>query len=205
MNNEVLNVQNWDEEIAAIRARTKERDNQAHLIAFYGSSTIRLWKTMQEDLAPLDVINLGFGGSTYADCLYYFDQIFEFVTPETIVLYAGDNDLAHHEDTIVVVDHLEALMTKIRAKYPKEKLAIIGIKPSLQREELFDLVKKANAKIEALAPQFNAIYADSFAALTQGNAIPSKSIYIEDELHLNEDGYKIWTGMVKDVLKQLGY
>ena len=37
-------------------------------IIFYGSSTIRLWKSLNEDFKDVDVINLGFGGA-YIDSL----------------------------------------------------------------------------------------------------------------------------------------
>src|SRR5208337_3077981 len=35
-------------------------------VAFYGSSSIRLWETLQEDFPGIGVVNLGFGGSSLA-------------------------------------------------------------------------------------------------------------------------------------------
>ena len=45
-------------------------------ILFIGSSSFRLWKTFTRDMQDLPPsINRGFGGSTLADALYYFDPV----------------------------------------------------------------------------------------------------------------------------------
>ena len=41
---------------------------------FYGSSSIRLWDTLAEDIDP-GVVNLGFGGSTLQACDYFFERL----------------------------------------------------------------------------------------------------------------------------------
>ncbi len=49
-------------------------------------------------------INLGFGGSTLAACAWFFDPIVAPVShPQTLILYAGDNDLGdgrHPEEVL---------------------------------------------------------------------------------------------------------
>ena len=59
----------------------------------YGSSSIRLWEGMYDDLKPLRPINLGFGGSTLAACVWFFDRVMEPYAPKHFVCYAGENDL----------------------------------------------------------------------------------------------------------------
>ncbi len=44
-------------------------ETQEGLTVFYGSSTIRLWKNMAQDLAPHQTLNLGFGGAFIHSCL----------------------------------------------------------------------------------------------------------------------------------------
>src|SRR5687768_181547 len=39
-------------------------------ILFVGSSSIRLWKTLAQDMAPLPVLNRGFGGATIGEVNY---------------------------------------------------------------------------------------------------------------------------------------
>ncbi len=42
---------------------------------FYGSSSIRPWGTLYDDFKNLKPVNLGFGGSTLAVCVWFFDRI----------------------------------------------------------------------------------------------------------------------------------
>ena len=44
-------------------------------VVFYGSSTIRLWDSLEQDLMPLPVYNLGFGGSTLRACEEAFSKL----------------------------------------------------------------------------------------------------------------------------------
>jgi len=60
-----------------------EKADQAHFpeaggIVFTGSSSIRLWTTVSQDMRPLPVINRAFGGSQIAEVTYYAQQI---ITP----------------------------------------------------------------------------------------------------------------------------
>jgi hypothetical protein len=60
---------------------------------FYGSSSIRMWDSLYSDFAAFKPINLGFGGSTLAACVWFFDRVLASQKPGRIVFYAGDNDL----------------------------------------------------------------------------------------------------------------
>ena len=62
-------------------------------MVFYGSSSIRLWETLYEDFREYAPVNLGFGGSTLAACVWFFERLVAGYRPQSILLYAGDNDL----------------------------------------------------------------------------------------------------------------
>ncbi len=67
-------------------------------IVFTGSSSIRLWKSLEEDMAPLPVLNRGFGGAHLAHVNTYASRIVFLHRPSAVVLYAGDNDLGMLSD-----------------------------------------------------------------------------------------------------------
>ncbi len=83
---------------AAIQAfeeadRQAEPSGKAYL--FYGSSSIFYWHDMlAEDLAPLEVLPRGFGGSTIIGALHYAQRVVIPSNPKAVVLYEGDNDIA---------------------------------------------------------------------------------------------------------------
>ena len=54
----------FEAEIAKFEAAEAENPTAKGGILFTGSSSIRMWKTLSEDMAPLPVSNRGFGGST---------------------------------------------------------------------------------------------------------------------------------------------
>ena len=52
-----------------------------------------MWKTVAEDMAPMPVINRGFGGSTMPDLIHYADRVIYPYKPKGILVYEGDNDI----------------------------------------------------------------------------------------------------------------
>ena len=56
-------------------------------IVVSGSSTIRLWGTIKTDLAPLPIVQRGFGGSTAAELRHYLDRIVLPYKPRAVVIY----------------------------------------------------------------------------------------------------------------------
>ncbi|MFD2147649.1 hypothetical protein [Mucilaginibacter antarcticus] len=88
---------------------------------FYGSSSIRLWSTLVEDLNDLKPINLGFGGSSLAACTWFFDRVMDGYQPKRLVVYAGDNDLGdgrHPEEIFIFFNNLLPTLWHDLAPYP---------------------------------------------------------------------------------------
>ena len=86
---------------------------------------MRLWETLELDIAPLmgksarPPLNLGFGGSTLAACVHYFDRLPGRVIKEhgplrSLVVYAGENDLGDGKSVADVVDSFFWLHAMVR-------------------------------------------------------------------------------------------
>jgi len=67
---------------------------QAGLYLFTGSSSIRYWRTLSDDMKPLDASIAASGGSQIAQVNQYAARIVIPYRPRAVVLYAGDNDLS---------------------------------------------------------------------------------------------------------------
>jgi lysophospholipase L1-like esterase len=78
-------------EFARIDASSPSSDGS---VLFVGSSSIRLWKTLEEDFPGVSPVNRGFGGSHISDSIVHFDRLVAPHNPRMIVLYAGTNDIA---------------------------------------------------------------------------------------------------------------
>src|SRR5687768_18355833 len=83
----------FEKEIAAFEAADAKKPPPQGAVLFVGSSSIRLWK-LADSFPGMHSINRGFGGSQLADSVYYAERIVIKHKPRTVVVYAGDNDLA---------------------------------------------------------------------------------------------------------------
>ncbi|MCK0162167.1 cyclic nucleotide-binding domain-containing protein [Allomuricauda sp. F6463D] len=191
----------WRNEINRLKRRIIKLEDQNDLIIFYGSSSVRLWVGMKKDLSPFNVLNLGFGGSTYAWCIHYFDEIFKEAKPAKIVLYAGENDLAQGKSPQEVLNDCNRLVQLIFKKYPKVELAFISLKPSLEREEMIPQIIETNLLMSKyVIGELNAQFINVFGQMITADNRPKPELYMSDGLHLNKKGYVIWSDVIKTAL-----
>ncbi|WP_235856475.1 cyclic nucleotide-binding domain-containing protein [Flagellimonas oceanensis] len=191
----------WRNEIKRLKRRVRSLEDQSDLIIFYGSSSVRLWVGMKKDLFPFNVLNLGFGGSTYAWCIHYFDEIFNGAEPNKIVLYAGENDLAQGKSPQEVLNDCNKLVQMIIKKYPEVELAFVSLKPSLEREEMIPQIIETNLLLSKyVIGELNAQYINVFGQMITADNRPKPDLYMSDGLHLNKKGYAIWSDVIKTAL-----
>jgi lysophospholipase L1-like esterase len=186
-------------EIAAFAAADKAGAPRPCGFLFVGSSSIRFWNTLSRDMAPLPVINRGFGGSEISDVNYYFDQVVRPYRPRAIVFYAGENDVSDHKSPDqVAADLARFLALKTRA-FGAVPVYFVSLKPSKLRWDQFPMQTQTNAKVRAMAADRSDLhYVDVVASMLE-NGQP-KDIYRPDRLHMTAPGYAIWTAILKPVL-----
>lgn len=168
---------------------------------FVGSSSIRFWKSLSADMAPLPTINRGFGGSTIADVDFYFDKVVKPYRPRVIVFYAGENDLAAGTTPEQSARDFATFMDLKTKAYGATPVYFISAKPSKLRFAQFAGQQDLNRRIQAMAKQRKDLsYIDVVPAMLE-NGQP-KDIYVADGLHMQPSGYAIWTSIVKPVLER---
>ncbi len=192
---------NWEKEIKRLQKRIKIHHQKERLIVLYGSSSIRLWVHIQKDLAPYNVLNLGFGGSSYAWCLRYFNTLFDTIAPQRIIFYAGENDLSQGLPVQQVFNDFRMLVEKVRNTFPKVKITVISIKPSPSRATLSGKFQELNAmyKKYMVSIEGGTILDLYYPMLTSIGHIKS-DLYLSDGFHLNRKGYEIWSYELKKFL-----
>lgn len=166
-----------------------------------GSSTIRLWTGVRNDLAPLEVIPRGFGGSTADDLLVYMDRIVFPYAPRAVVIYEGDHDLQVGMTPQFIVDRMAQIVARIGTETPETRIYIISVKPSPKYWALWPQAVELNqmvAELCALTPRCT--YIDTTAALLGSNGKFIPAYYRSDRVHFNAAGYAAWLGVVEPVL-----
>ena len=102
----------FKEEIGRFVAADRSAPPEPCQVLFVGSSSFVYWKTLASDLAPLPVINRGFGGSQISDVNYWFDQVVAPYRPSVIVFYAGENDVDAGKSVEQIAADFDAFMTR---------------------------------------------------------------------------------------------
>lgn len=171
-------------------------------VIFMGSSSIRGWETLYEDFPDMNVVRRGYGGSQISDAIYYVDRIVVPYHPTAIVLYAGDNDIGGKGADVVVADFKEFVQT-VHSYIGPRAIYFISIKPSILRWKLWPEMQKANAAIEQWAATQDAVYYIDIATPMLGeDGKPRPELFVEDGLHMTREGYKVWTGVIKPMIKR---
>lgn len=167
------------------------------LLLFAGSSSIRLWEDMESAFPGYHVINNGFGGSHFSDLLYYYDKLIAPYQPDVLFIYEGDNDIASDKEPKSILKEAQQLVGMIKRDKPDTKIVLISPKPSLARWELKAEYKQLNGLLEEFARQTKGVeFADMWEAMVDEDGNVYRDIFVDDNLHLNAKGYKIWEEVI---------
>ena len=188
----------WESAIAAYEASDAENAPDPGSIVFVGSSSILFWDTLTEDMAPMPVLNRGFGGSEIAHATYFADRIVLPYEPSAIVLYAGDNDIAFGLSADCTFEDFEAFVAHIRAAARGTPIYYISIKPSPARWTLWQEMQRANQLIEARTTTVSTLhFIDVSEAMLDEQGQPIGELFLADGLHMTTAGYELWTSIVR--------
>ena len=187
------------DEILRFAEMDRESPPPACPVLFVGSSSIRLWSTLKEDMAPLPVLNRGFGGSTISQSNRYFDRIVAPYRPRAIVFYAGENDLDGGQSPGVTASEFARFMEMKRDRLGAIPVFYISAKPSKARFSQLDRQTQLNAAIRQIAASSKDLtFIDVVTPMLRDGQ--PKDLYVDDGLHMNPAGYAIWRGLVRDAL-----
>ena len=182
-------------------AQDEMRSPGGDAVLCLGSSSMRKWAGIHEDLAPLNVIHRGFGGSTIAQ-VREWENFFIRYKAGTIVIYEGDNDLVSPSSSPKKFSLKCGLFCDaLLQANPQAEIYFVSIKPSAARMAAWPRMSRGNQLLKQYAtdtPQIHFIEASSPMLDDQGQA--RTDILLDDNLHMNQDGYKIWTAAVRKAL-----
>jgi hypothetical protein len=190
----------WEGEIAAFDKLNQTEKYPDNSILFLGSSSIRLWSTIKEELAPYPIIQRGFGGSNSPAVAYYTERIIYPHQFRAVAIFIANDitgspsDLTPKESTAT----FRKIIKTIRAKYKKQPIFIIEITPSQSRWKKWALIQEDNALLKALCKkQKNLYFIETAQSFLNEKGEPRNELFRDDHLHLNREGYKIWGKLIK--------
>lgn len=190
----------WESAIGALEAKSRGRYAPGTAVVFVGSSSIRLWDTLEADMAPLAVLQHGFGGAKLNAVVRYSDRLVSAWQPRAVVVFAGTNDIdtTASKSPETLLASYQQFVRQVRAQQPAVPIFYIGITPSPLRWSVWPIAQSTNALIEAWSDtEPNLYFIDTSVALLGSDGKPDTDNYRFDGLHLNARGYARWTGIIR--------
>ncbi len=187
-------------EIAAFAADDEARVSDCATI-FVGSSSIRMWRSLEADMAPFSVLNRGFGGAAIADVNYYFDALVGRRQPRAIFFYAGENDVAAGQTPRDIVAAFRQFLARKDNVLGATPVYFISLKPSPRRFHQISSQRQVNNAIRRLARSRDDLHFVNVARAMMHHGDP-RDVFVEDGLHMNTDGYAIWTRILRPLVSR---
>lgn len=196
-----IQTNRFEDDVTGLLTRLAREDLPERPIAFYGSSSFRLWPSMNRDLGSLDIVNLGFGGGTYLSGLHYFDMLLAPLNPARVVLYFGENDIANDGLTgQSTFANFLRLQERIFEAFPQTELFVLETKQGPTRWIFADEVEALNTlQRDWCKTEERAHHVATSAGLIGENGRPMGRYFVNDNIHLNAAGYAIWSDALRGV------
>lgn len=188
----------YEKDIEAIEKKEKESPSKKGAVVFTGSSSIRMWRTLQDDMMQIPAVNRGFGGSTLRQVNAYAERIIFPLEPSVLVIYCGENDIATTDRSPEEThqDFLE-LVAWYRSNLPNTSILYISMKPSPARWDWWPQFDEGNELIrEACDAEEFLSYLDVGPLMLGEDGQPLPDIFLKDKLHMNAKGYALWSEAV---------
>ena len=196
----------WENDIREFEQLDKSEKYSPEAVMFAGSSSIRLWVTLETDMSPYPVIQRGYGGARLSDFAVYADRIFAPHPCRAIVIFianditGGESDKSPRE----VAELFRYLVKIIRKTHPDTPVFWIAVTPTASRWSVWDKIQEANTRISDICDdRDNTWFIRTDFAFLDANGKPRTELFIEDKLHLNRQGYAVWTEIVKKELEKV--
>ena len=193
----------WESAIRKFEAHDRLQPPPPDVIVFTGSSSITFWSTLEQDMAPLPVVNRGFGGSHMNDVVYYAPRIVIAYRPQTVVLFAGTNDIAGSKPKTAqeVFAGYRAFVDVVHAALPETPIVYLSITPAPSRWKHWPIAQETNRLIHAHTETDPRLHFIDLTNIILGpDGKPDRSLFRIDRLHPNKKGYARWTAAIKPVL-----
>lgn len=169
------------------------------------------------DLCPLDdyygelslaCYNRGIGGDTTDGVLKRLDLSIFDLEPTKVVLMIGTNDVDGGKSEDYIIKNYIKIVEKILNELTDVELYCMSIIPQNEDlEQYTDLdttannqkIQSINARIKTLAEERGATFVDIYPALLGAENNLNKD-YSDDGLHLNANGFIVWSDLLKPYL-----
>ncbi len=203
----------FEQEVSLLESLDLEEKAGEKDLLFIGSSSIRLWDNIQVDMYPYSSVKRGYGGAHFYDLIHFSERLVKNHYPKAILIFVA-NDITGSNDFTNLVGDISPNGVKklfrynfksIRRIHKHVPIFLIETTPTPKRWKVWNKILQANKKLERFCKQETNLYFISTRDKFIGeDGLPIQSLFLNDELHLNVDGYKLWSSVIKSKLVEVG-
>jgi len=190
----------FEREILAFEESDAEAFPTPGGIVFTGSSSIRFWTTLAEDMAPLPVIRRGFGGAHMEHVIHNAPRVVIPYAPRAVVVFVGGNDIGAGKSAEHVIGQYRRFLDLMHAELPGADVWILSMKPSKLRWSAWGEMQQVDVALRGFAAEDPRVhFVETGRTLLAPDGEPD-DVYVFDGLHLNAEGYRRWTAILRPLL-----
>ncbi len=200
----VADATKWEKEVAKMSA-TNQSDGADDAIVCLGSSSFRLWDTIATDMAPYKIVRRAYGGAKYCDLAIHAPKLVDGLHFRAAMIFVGNDITGNEKDKSPeeVARLAKIVMDAVRKQQPDAPVFLIAVTPSPSRFQHWPKILSANKALERLASK----EPKTFFVATQEKYLnaqgePRAELFVKDMLHQNQQGYSIWSSILKDSLEK---
>ncbi|NJO69527.1 MAG: hypothetical protein HC830_09810, partial [Bacteroidetes bacterium] len=143
-------VESWEADIRKFEKLDSIETYPKDAVLFMGSSSIRLWNTLQEDMQPYHTIQRGFGGSKISDLAWYTPRIVYPHQCKAIVIFIANDITGSEEDKTPaeIAGLFKYIVKTIRKKLPETPVFYIQVTPTESRWKMWPTIQEGNMLVK---------------------------------------------------------
>jgi lysophospholipase L1-like esterase len=181
-------------------ARSNKRVRRGGIV-IYGSSNIRTWTSIAEDLAPFTVVNRGFGGATDADLLQYAGRLLYPLFPAVACVHTGSEDLARGLRPTEVLLFKRRMLATFRERLADTTFVVTAALPLPGRAHDWPASQAVNEALrEYCQTHRDMVFADATPALTTRSGYFRPELFHRGGVRLNRAGQRAWASALLPAL-----
>ncbi|MEL6108678.1 MAG: GDSL-type esterase/lipase family protein [Planctomycetota bacterium] len=199
----------WQKAISAFDELNASANHSGDAILFLGSSSIRRWTSIATDMSPYQTIRRGYGGAKFTDMAVFAERLIEPHRFRAVVMFVGNGVTGEPEDhTPEQIEQLARYIVEVAHDHsPGTPFFLIEITPCEKRFDAWPKIRAVNSKLREVALSTPDTYFIPTAShYLNGDGTPRPELFVDDKLHLNAEGYRLWSTLIRrrlnDVLHQ---
>ena len=197
-------LERWESDIAKLEELDQSEVDPQDAILFIGSSSIRRWESIAEDMAPYNPIRRGYGGARFSDLAVFVERLVYPHEFQALVIFVG-NDITGGENDKSPEEVLrlyDYVVKRVRAKFESQPIFFVAITPTSSRFSGWHRVQSMHRIVREYSDQNPQLhFIDTAAQFLKSDGKPNDSLFVKDRLHLNAMGYDVWAEIIKQALK----